>query len=66
MLLVICTFGVLHRTYKDGEQGLQNSVDDVHEERVLFRWRTAEVRGKRFLRVRTVLVGVRENLPDRY
>lgn len=66
MFLVICTFGVLHRTYKDREQGLQNSIDDVHEERVLFRWRTAEVRGKRFLCVRTVLVGVRENLPDRY
>lgn len=64
--LFICTFCVLHRTYKETEQGLQDSADDVHEERVVFCWRTAEVRGKRFLCVRTVLVGVRENLPDRY
>lgn len=64
--LFICTFCVLHRTYKETEQGLQDSADDVHEERVVFRWRTAEVRGKRLLCVRTVLVGVWENLPDRY
>lgn len=56
--LVICTFGVLNRTYKETEQGVQGSADDVHEERVVFRWRTAEVRGKRLLCVRTVLVGV--------
>lgn len=57
-VLVICTFGVLNRTYKETEQGVQDSADDVHEERVVFRWRTAEVRGKRLLCVRTVLVGV--------
>lgn len=62
----ICTFGYLHRTYKETEQGVQGSADDVHEERVVFRWRTAEVWGERVLCVRTVLVGVRENLPDRY
>lgn len=65
-ILFICTFCVLHRTYKETEQGGQDSADDVYEERVVFRWRTAEVRGKRFLCVRAVLVGVRENLPDRY
>lgn len=65
-ILFICTFCVLHRTYKETEQGVQDSIDDVYEERVVFRWRTAEVRRKRFLCVRTILVGVRENLPDRY